>query len=51
MFFELNDVLKNAIVNALENQEKKFFVDAQSGNLVESDGTFSSDEERFYELP
>lgn len=51
MFFELNDVLKNAIVNALENQEKKFFVDAQSGNLVESDGSFSSDEERFYELP
>lgn len=51
MFFELNDVLENAIVNALENQEKKFFVDARSGNLVESDGTFSSDEERFYELP
>lgn len=51
MFFELNDVLKNAIVNALENQEKKFFVDAQEGNLVEDDGSFSSDDERFYELP
>ncbi len=51
MFFELNDVLKNAIVNALENQEKKFFVDAQDGNLVECDGSFSSDEGRFYELP
>lgn len=51
MVFELNDVLKNAIVNALENQEKKFFVDAQNGNLVECDGSFSSDEGRFYELP
>lgn len=51
MFFELNDVLKNAIVNALENQEKKFFVDAQNANLVEDDGSFISGEERFYELP
>lgn len=51
MFFELNDVLKNAIVNALENQEKTFFVDARLGTVVENDGSFCSDDERFYELP
>lgn len=57
MVFELNDALKNAIVNAMENQEKKFLVDAAQSVLVERDSVCGAlpngeaDEDRYYELP
>ena len=51
MVFELTDALGEAVAKALENQDKKFLVDAQESALVEEDSSHCSDDERFYELP
>lgn len=51
MIFELSRELESQIQEALENQEKKFLVDAASCQLVEFDSSSAADEENFYELP
>lgn len=51
MIFTLTDILLNDIVSALENQEKKFFVDAEKGTLVEDSESVNADENYYYELP
>lgn len=51
MVFELTDALGEAIAKALENQDKKFLVDAQNSTLVEESPDVCPDDERFYELP
>ena len=51
MIFTLTDLLLNDIVSALENQEKKFFVDAEKGTLVEDSESVNADENYYYELP
>ena len=51
MVFELTDALGEAIAKALENQDKKFLVDAQNSVLVEENQDHCSDEERYYGLP
>ena len=51
MTFELTDALAESIAKALENQDKKFLVDAQGPELVEESQDVRGDEERYYELP
>ena len=51
MVFELTDELVNSIISALENQDKKFMVDAASNSLVEKTEDIICDEENYYELP
>ena len=51
MTFELTDELTDLIIGALENQEKKFAVDAESGLLIEKKDDVVCDEENYYELP
>ena len=53
MTFELSDSLKTNLLAALENQEKKFLVDAKNGSLIEISELqdVQSDEEYFYSLP
>lgn len=51
MIFELTGELTDAIISALENQEKRFIVDAGSNSLVEKTDTSVCDEEKYYELP
>jgi len=51
MVFELTDALGEAISKALENQDKKFLVDANNSALVEEGQNACPDGERFYELP
>lgn len=50
MVFELSDALFDEIMNALENQEKNFLVDAQNGVLI-CDESKEADEENYYSLP
>ncbi len=50
MNFLLTDVLLEAIIQALENQEEKFLVDAEKETLVSACGKVA-DEELFYSLP
>lgn len=51
MTFELTESLKTALLNALENQEQTFLVDAEENGLIEETAEVQSDEERFYKLP
>ena len=51
MVFELTDALAEAVSKALENQDKKFLVDAQTSVLVEESAGVCPDEDRYYELP
>lgn len=51
MFFDLTDSLRDAICKALENQDKKFLVDAVRCALVEESDSVFDDEENFYALP
>lgn len=51
MTFTLTDVLVNQIQSALDNQEKKFLVDAQQNTLVEKSGGLAGDEQNYYDLP
>ncbi len=51
MVFELTDALGESISKALENQDKRFLVDAQNSVLVEEGGGVCPDEGRYYELP
>lgn len=50
MYFELTDALVDSIINALDNQNQRFAVDASSSTLVE---IFEDecDEDRFYIIP
>ena len=50
MVFELTDALSEEIVQAMENQDQKFLVDAAKNALVEGKSD-SADEENFYRLP
>ena len=51
MTFELTASLETALLNALENQEKIFLIDAKEGFLVEEGGGIKGDEDRYYNLP
>ena len=51
MVFELTDALAEAVSKALENQDKRFLVDAQNSLLVEEGAGVGPDEDRYYELP
>ena len=51
MVFALTDSLVQEIINALENQEKKFLVCAENSSLIEKDNSVNADEQNFYELP
>lgn len=50
MVFALTEKLEDEILQALENQEQKFLVDAKNSVLVSSDN-ISADENSFYVLP
>ena len=50
MVFALTERLADEILQALENQEQKFLVDAQNSILVSSEN-FSADEDSFFSLP
>ncbi len=50
MVFELTDALRGSIVKALENQEKKFLVDAENLVLV-AQGSIQQDDDRYYAIP
>lgn len=50
MSFELTDKLTNQIVEALENQEQEFVVDAENSTLVCKESV-SSDNANYYSLP
>lgn len=50
MCFDLTDNLSASILEAMENQNSVFIVDALSGSLVEQDQN-TADNERFYVLP
>lgn len=50
MVFALTEMLADEILQALENQEQKFLVDAQNSILVSSEN-FSADEDSFFSLP
>ena len=51
MTFALSDVLADSILEALENQEQKFLVDAEHNALVKISESCRADENFFYELP
>lgn len=52
MTFELSDSLKTDLLNALENQEKTFVIDAEKEKLVEADLlTVQPDDEKYYRIP
>lgn len=51
MNFLLTDELNDSIISAMENQEKKFAVDAAKNRLTEVSENFYIDEENFYCLP
>ncbi|MCQ2572857.1 MAG: GNAT family N-acetyltransferase [Treponema sp.] len=53
MTFELSDSLKSALLNALENQDTTFVVDAARNELVEADSRENQiiDEEKYYSIP
>lgn len=50
MTFQLTPSLFDDIFNVLENQEKRFFVDAEIGKLVD-ESSVAIEDERFYLLP
>lgn len=50
MVFALTEKLEDEILQALENQEQKFLVDAKNSALISSDN-ISADENSFYVLP
>lgn len=50
MTFDLSDSLKTDLLNALENQEQSFVIDAEKGELVEA-GSIQADEEKYYRIP
>ncbi len=50
MTFDLSDSLKTDLLNALENQEQSFVIDAEKGELVEA-GSIQADEEKYYSIP
>lgn len=50
MTFPLSEQLVSGIVNALENQQRRFLVDAEAQSLVDAEGVIQ-DENRFYGLP
>ena len=50
MTFPLSEQLVSGIVNALENQQRRFLVDAEAQRLVDAEGVIQ-DENRFYGLP
>ena len=51
MTFELTDELVDSIISALDNQEKKFVIDAENNSLVQINDEIACDEEAFYEIP
>ncbi|MCR4734392.1 MAG: GNAT family N-acetyltransferase [Treponema sp.] len=51
MTFTLSDALVDSILAALENQEQKFLVNAESQALVEESETCRADDEILYKLP
>lgn len=51
MTFALTDNLCQDLINALENQQKSFLVDAENCTLIEKNDSVSADEEFFYEIP
>ena len=51
MTFALTDSLVNQIQSALENQEKKFLLDAANTALIEKTDGLSGDDENYYDLP
>jgi predicted GNAT family N-acyltransferase len=51
MVFTLTDSLVQEIINALENQEKKFLVDAKNSSLIEKDISIKVDNDLYYEIP
>ena len=50
MTFDLTEALADAIADALENQERRFVVDAEKGALADA-ASVKSDEVRYYALP
>ena len=50
MVFTLTDSLVQEIINALENQEKKFLVDAKNSSLIEKDVSIKVDNDLYYEI-
>ena len=50
MTFRLTEQLTDEIINALENQEQVFFVDAESGRLTAAE-RHVADSQRYYALP
>ncbi len=50
MTFDLTGALADAIADALENQERRFVVDAETGTLVDA-ASVRLDEVRYYALP
>ncbi len=51
MVFELTARLSDEILNALENQNQTFFVDAARGVLVSDSDSVCCDDDSFYSLP
>lgn len=51
MTFELTVRLTDEILNALENQEKEFLIDADKGCLIEKTEDLTADEEKLYKIP
>jgi len=51
MTFDLTDSLVNQLLTALENQEKKFLVDAEEGSLIEKLEGVRGDDVKLYDLP
>lgn len=51
MTFELTNELEAQIQGALENQEKKFLVDASTSKLVDFNASLLDEDEKFYSLP
>ena len=50
MTFDLTGTLADAIADAIENQERRFVVDAETGTLVDA-ASVRLDEVRYYALP
>ena len=50
MVFQLTEALADEIIQALENQERHFVIDALNSVLLDADSV-SADDDRFYSLP
>lgn len=51
MVFSLTDALLNDIISSLEDQTKKYVVDAEKNNIIEKDESVEVDNEKNYDLP